>query len=494
MSEQIRVRFAPSPTGPFHIGGARSALFNWLFARKYPDGKLILRIEDTDRVRSTKESEENIKAALKWLGINWDEGIDVGGDYGPYRQTERLDIYKKFTDKLLAEGKAYYCYCTEEEIEAERQKLRAENKMPIYGGHCRNLTPEQIEQYKAEGRKPVIRFRTPTDQSVNFDDMVRGKMSFDSNGIGDFVIVKADGIPVYNYAVVIDDALMHITHVIRAEEHLSNTPRQVVLYEALGFPVPKFGHISLILGKDHTKMSKRHGATSVEQYKNLGYLPEAIVNFLALLGWAPQGEQELFTIDELIKEFSMDHVAKNPAVFDIDKLNWINAQYMKKLPAEKITEMAIPHLIEKGYITSAPTGEELDRLNRFTQVIRDHLSYAGQYTDFADLYYKDDFSIEDEECQAILKEETAFEVITLFKDKLSAVEEFTAENIQPLFKQIMKQFKAEKGIKIGGKSVYMPIRIALTGQMHGPDLAGLVEVLGCERAVKRIGQTLQNMQ
>ena len=494
MSEQIRVRFAPSPTGPFHIGGARSALFNWLLARKYPDGKLILRIEYTDRVRSTKESEENIKAALKWLGLDWDEGIDVGGDYGPYRQTERLDIYKKFTDKLLAEGKAYYCYCTEEEIEAERQKLRAENKMPIYGGHCRNLTPEQIEKYKAEGRKPVIRFRTPTDQSVNFDDMVRGKMSFDSNGIGDFVIVKADGIPVYNYAVVIDDALMHITHVIRAEEHLSNTPRQVVLYEALGFPVPKFGHISLILGKDHTKMSKRHGATSVEQYKNLGYLPEAIVNFLALLGWAPQGEQELFTIDELIKEFSMDHVAKNPAVFDIDKLNWINAQYMKKLPAEKITEMAIPHLIEKGYITEAPTGEELDRLNRFTQVIRDHLSFAAQYTDFADLYYKDDFSVDSEECQAVLKEETAAEVITLFKDKLAAVEEFTAENIQPLFKQIMKQFKAEKGIKLGGKSVYMPIRIALTGQMHGPDLAGLVEVLGCERAVKRIGQTLKSMQ
>ena len=244
MSEQIRVRFAPSPTGPFHIGGARSALFNWLLAKKYTDGKFVLRIEDTDRVRSTKESEENIKAALKWLGLDWNEGIDVGGEYGPYRQTERLDIYKKFTDKLLAEGKAYYCYCTEEEIEAERQALRAQNKMPLYGGHCRNLTPEQIAKYEAEGRKPVIRFRTPCDQSVNFDDMVRGKMSFDSNGIGDFVIVKADGIPVYNYAVVIDDALMHITHVIRAEEHLSNTPRQVVLYEALGFPVPKFGHIS----------------------------------------------------------------------------------------------------------------------------------------------------------------------------------------------------------------------------------------------------------
>ena len=490
MSEQIRVRFAPSPTGPFHVGGARSALFNWLLAKKYTDGKFVLRIEDTDRVRSTKESEENIKAALKWLGLDWNEGIDVGGEYGPYRQTERLDIYKKFTDKLLAEGKAYYCYCTEEEIEAERQALRAQNKMPLYGGHCRNLTPEQIAKYEAEGRKPVIRFRTPCDQSVNFDDMVRGKMSFDSNGIGDFVIVKADGIPVYNYAVVIDDALMHITHVIRAEEHLSNTPRQVVLYEALGFPVPKFGHISLILGKDHTKMSKRHGATSVEQYKNLGYLPEAIVNFLALLGWAPQSEQEIFSIDELIKEFSMDHVAKNPAVFDIDKLNWINAQYMKKIPASQITQMAIPHLIEKGYISDTPDEQEMARLNRFTEVIRDHLSFAAQYVDFADLYYKDDFTVEDDECKAVLEEETATEVITMFKNKLAELTEFTAENIQPIFKQIMKDFKANKGIKLGGKSVYMPIRIALTGQMHGPDLAGLVEVLGYERAAKRIERTL----
>lgn len=490
MSEQIRVRFAPSPTGPFHIGGARSALFNWLLAKKYTDGKFVLRIEDTDRVRSTKESEENIKAALKWLGLDWNEGIDVGGEYGPYRQTERLDIYKKFTDKLIAEGKAYYCYCTEEEIEAERQALRAQNKMPLYGGHCRNLTPEQIAKYEAEGRKPVVRFRTPCDHSVNFDDMVRGKMSFDSNGIGDFVIVKADGIPVYNYAVVIDDALMHITHVIRAEEHLSNTPRQVVLYEALGFPVPKFGHISLILGKDHTKMSKRHGATSVEQYKNLGYLPEAIVNFLALLGWAPQGEQEIFSIEELIKEFSMEHVAKNPAVFDIDKLNWINAQYMKKIPAEQITKMALPHLIEKGYITETPDDVEMKKLNRFTEVIRDHLSYAAQYVDFADLYYNDDFTVENDECKAVLQEETASEVINMFKQKLAELTDFTAENIQPIFKQIMKDFKANKGIKLGGKSVYMPIRIALTGQMHGPDLAGLVEVLGYDRATKRIERTL----
>ncbi|MBQ5745521.1 MAG: glutamate--tRNA ligase, partial [Selenomonadales bacterium] len=291
MADKMRVRFAPSPTGPFHIGGARSALFNWLLAKK-DEGCLVLRIEDTDRERSTKESEENIKEALKWLGITWDEGIDVGGEHGPYRQTERLHIYEEYTKKLLASGQAYECFCTDEEIEAERQALKDAGKMPIYQGHCRHLTEEQKEAYRAEGRKPTIRFRVPENQEIIVDDMVRGRVTFDSNGVGDFVIVKSDGIPVYNYAVVIDDATMEITHVIRAEEHLSNTPRQVVLYEALGLPTPRFGHVSLILGKDRTKMSKRHGATSVDQYRKLGYLPEAIVNFLALLGWSPTGEEE----------------------------------------------------------------------------------------------------------------------------------------------------------------------------------------------------------
>lgn len=487
MSEQIRVRFAPSPTGPFHIGGARSALFNWLFAKKYPDGKFVLRIEDTDRVRSSKESEENIKEALKWLGLNWDEGVDAGGDYGPYHQMERLDIYKKYAQKLLDEGKAYYCYCTEEEIEAERKALLKENKMPIYQGHCRHLTPEQIAKYKSEGRKPTIRFRTVQNETVEFEDMVRGHMEFDSNGIGDFVIVKADGIPVYNFAVVIDDALMKITHIIRAEEHLSNTPRQVVLYHALGFKVPTFAHISLILGKDHTKMSKRHGATSVEQYKKLGYLPEALINFLALLGWSPQGEQEIFSTDELIKSFSMEHVAKNPAVFDIDKLNWLNAQYMKKLSAEQITMMAIPHLVEKGYLQGTLPTAEMAKLVHFTEIIRDHLSYGAQYLDFADLYFNDDIKIEDDAAKEVLTDETVPAVVNLFKEKLAAVKTFDAEHIQPIFKQVTKE------LKVSGKKVYMPLRIALTGQMHGPDLAGIIEVIGYDRLTKRLQKTLPNL-
>ena len=320
----MKVRFAPSPTGPFHIGGARSALFNWLLARK-EEGTFVLRIEDTDLARSTRESEENIKASLQWLGMNWDEGVDVGGENGPYRQTERLELYKEVTQRLLDEGHAYECYCSAEELDAVRQDQMDRGETPKYNGHCDHLDEETKAKYIAEGRKPTIRLRVPLNKTYTFDDMVRGRVSFESNGVGDFVIVKSDGIPVYNFAVVMDDHMMGITHVIRAEEHLSNTPRQMAIYEALGWDIPTFGHISLILGKDYKKMSKRHGATSVEQYKQLGYLPEALVNFLALLGWAPEGEEEFFTPDELIKAFSMDRVAKNPAVFDIDKLNHINS-------------------------------------------------------------------------------------------------------------------------------------------------------------------------
>ena len=385
MEKEMRVRFAPSPTGPFHIGGARSALFNWLLARKL-NGKLVLRIEDTDRDRSKPEYEENIKAALKWLGIMWDEGVDVEGPYGPYRQMDRLAIYKKYTDQLLAEGKAYYCYCTPEELEAEREALTAKGMMPRYMGKCRNLTPEQKAEYEAQGRKPTIRFRVPEGVDLTFNDMVRGEVHFDSDGIGDFVIVKADGIPTYNYAVVIDDSLMHITHVIRAEEHLSNTPRQLLVYDALGFERPVFGHISLILGKDKKKMSKRHGATSVDQYRQLGYLPHALVNFLALLGWAPTDEQEIFSEEELIKAFNMDHVAKNPAVFDIEKLNWINFQYMKQLTPDQLLELTLPFIEKAGYVQEPIDADKKEWLKAVVWYVRDHLYYGAQAPENVKVY------------------------------------------------------------------------------------------------------------
>lgn len=483
MCDEVRVRFAPSPTGPFHIGGARSALFNWLFARKM-GGKLILRIEDTDLERSSRESEENIKAALKWLGMDWDEGIDVGGENGPYRQTERLDIYKKYTEKLLAEGKAYYCYCTDEELEEERQALIKEGKMPRYMGKCRNLTPEQIAAYEAEGRKPTVRFRVPADQQILVRDMVRGDVVFDSNNIGDFVIVKSDGIPTYNYAVVIDDALMHITHVIRAEEHLSNTPRQCLVYDALGFEKPVFGHISLILGKDHTKMSKRHGATSVDQYRQLGYLPEGIVNFLALLGWAPNSEQEIFSIDELIKEFSMERVAKNPAVFDIDKLNWINQHYMRQLDDEAFFAVAKPHMIAAGYMTGEETGEKLAWLKKVVATSKDHVSFAAQIPASVEMYFNDEFGFENDEAAAVLQAETVPTVIGMLLEELPKLEVLDGAAVKALFKTI------QKTTKLKGKDVFMPIRVALTGNQHGPELAEMVPLLGIERTEKRIRASL----
>lgn len=476
---EVRVRFAPSPTGPFHIGGARSALFNYLLARK-TGGKLILRIEDTDRERSTPESEENIKAALKWLGMSWDEGVDVGGPYGPYHQMERLDIYKKYTDQLIAEGKAYYCYCTDEELEAERQALSAKGETPRYMGKCRHLTPEQIAQYEAEGRKPTVRFRVPQDQQIVINDMVRGQVVFDSNGIGDFVIVKSDGIPTYNYAVVIDDSLMHITHVIRAEEHLSNTPRQCLVYDALGFPKPVFGHISLILGKDHTKMSKRHGATSVDQYRQLGYLPEGIDNFLALLGWAPDSEQEIFTMEELTKEFSMDRVAKNPAVFDLDKLNYINQNYMRKLDAEALFEVAKPHMIAKGYMTGEETGEKLEWLKNVVATSQNYVSYAAQIPEIVETYFNDEFEFENEEAATVLKAETVPVVINALLTELPQLEVVDYAAIKALFKKI------QKTTKLKGKDVFMPIRVALTGNQHGLELAAMMPLLGVERIVARV--------
>ncbi|WP_276627339.1 glutamate--tRNA ligase [Veillonella magna] len=479
---KMKVRFAPSPTGPFHIGGARSALFNWLLARR-EGGTFLLRIEDTDLVRSTRESEENIKAALKWLGMDWDEGIDVGGDNGPYRQTERLDIYKEVTDRLIAEGKAYYCYCTEEELEAERQAQLARGETPKYNGHCRHLTEEQRAAYEAEGRKPTVRLRVPLNETVAFDDMVRGHVSFESNGIGDFVIVKSDGIPVYNYAVVIDDHTMEVTHVIRAEEHLSNTPRQIVIYNALGWDVPTFGHISLIMGKDGKKMSKRHGATSVEQYKNLGYLPEAINNFLALMGWAPEGEQELFTTEELIQNFSMDRVAKNPAVFDIDKLNWINFNYMKKLTDEELYTLCLPSLQEAGYASAQPDEAEKARLTMLCVCLKDHISYGAQIKEEAAMFFTDSISIDEEhrdDIKAVLAEESCPTVLAAFSDKLKAMDEVTPEQVKAAIKAIMKE------TKLKGKFVFMPIRVAITGQMHGPDLNYIVPLLGRDTVLARL--------
>ena len=483
MNKPFKVRFAPSPTGPFHIGGARSALFNWLVARN-KNGKFLVRVEDTDLARSTRESEEDIKAALKWLGLHWDEGIDVGGENGPYRQTERLDIYHKEIQRLLDEGKAYYCYCTEEELEESRTQQLAEGKTPVYNDHCRSLTEEEVAKYKESGRKPVIRLRVPKEGVFAFDDMVRGHVTFQAAGVGDFIIMKSDGIPVYNFAVVVDDALMNITHVIRAEEHLSNTPRQIAIYQALGYDIPKFGHISLILGSDHKKMSKRHGATSVDEYRKMGYLSDAVVNYLALLGWAPKGEQEIFTREELIEQFSMKRVSANDAVFDIEKLNWINFQYMKQLSPEELLELTLPFIINAGYITGPLSDEKKEWLKKVVWFVRDHLYYGAQTPENVKIFFEELPATTDEEMLDIMSRETSKMIIKSFAEKLSDLDTFNESSIKDVFSNLMK----ESGIK--GKAAFEPVRIALTGEIHGPGLYTLIELFGKEKTIQRLKSNL----
>lgn len=477
---EIRVRFAPSPTGPLHIGGARSALFNYLWARKN-NGTFIVRSEDTDLERSSRESEHNILEALRWLSIQWGEGIEVGGDHGPYRQTDRLSIYREYTEKLINSGHAYLCYCSEEELEQERKALVAQGETPRYRGKCRNLTAEQRATFQSEGRKPVVRFRVPEGQAIHIKDQVRGDVVFDSDGIGDYVIVKSDGIPTYNFAVVVDDSTMNVTQVIRGEEHLSNTPRQVLIYQALGLSVPEFAHISLILNTEGGKMSKRDGDTAVIDYRKKGYLPEAIVNFIALLGWAPSGEKEFYTLDELAEAFSLDRVSKSPAVFDLQKLNYMNAHYIKQTAPERLAELALPYAQELGIL---PLGEQSTEQQRWfmgvMKAISEKISYLAEVKDFIH-YFHGDVPLEPEgEALEVLKGEQVPGVLALFKGKVQEVEELSEATVKVLLKQMTKE------LKLGGKLVYMPVRVALTGQMHGPELFDVIPLLGRENVLKRL--------
>ncbi|MDI6602855.1 MAG: glutamate--tRNA ligase [Patescibacteria group bacterium] len=345
---EVRTRFAPAPTGVLHIGGARTALFNYLFAKKN-EGVFILRIEDTDIERSGQEYEKDIMESLKWLGIEWDEGPDVGGDYGPYRQSERLNIYAKYLEKLLAEDKAYYCFCSEEELEAQRQYQLSIGEAPHYSGKCANLSKEEVQRLREAGKSAVIRFRVPS-KKVRFNDLIRGKLEFDTSLMGDIVIAKDLTIPLYNFACVVDDFEMKISQVIRGEEHISNTPKQILLQEALNFPSPQYVHLPMILGPDRTKLSKRYEAVGISEYKKEGYLPEALVNFMAFLGWNPGGEREIYSISSLIKEFSLERVQKGGAIFNIKRLDFLNGFYIRQRSVEKLTELCLPYLIEAGFL------------------------------------------------------------------------------------------------------------------------------------------------
>lgn len=479
---EVRVRYAPSPTGHLHIGGARTALFNYLLARKL-GGTYILRIEDTDQARNVEKADEKFLENFKWLGLEWDEGPDVGGEYGPYRCMERLDIYQPYADQLLAEGKAYSCYCTEQELEADRAEQMARGEVPRYSGRCRHLNAAQKAAFEAEGRTKTVRFRVPEGQIVSFADRVRGDVQFESDGIGDFVIVKSDRIPTYNFAVTVDDHLMKITHVIRGEEHISNTPRQVLIYKAFGWDVPEFAHVSLILNNDGKKLSKRDESIIqfIEQYRNLGYLPEAIINYLALLGWSPGGEQEIFTKEELVEAFSLDRVSKSGAIFDTEKLAWMNGHYIKHADVDRLTEMAIPHLQQANQI-----GEDYDRewVRKLVALYQEQMSYVAELPRLAQQFFSDDIACEGEAAD-VLKEEQVPKVVAAFLQKAKELPEWTVEAIQASLKEVQK----ETGFK--GRALFMTVRVAATGQAHGPDLNRSLELLGRDTIIARLENVLR---
>ena len=477
MTKKVRVRYAPSPTGHLHIGNARTALFNYLFAR-HNGGDFILRIEDTDQKRNITNGEQSQLENLAWLGIDWDESPDKPGEYGPYRQSERRETYDPLVEQLLLSNRAYKCYCSEEELEAERDAQRARGEMPHYGGTCAHLTAAEQSEKEAEGIDPVIRFRVSPENTYSFEDIVKGHISFEAASVGgDFVIAKRDGMPTYNFAVVVDDHYMEITHVLRGDDHIANTPKQLMIYEAFGWKAPEFGHMTLIINSETgKKLSKRDESILqfIEQYRDLGYLPDAMFNFIALLGWSPVGEDEIFDQEAFIKMFDPNRLSKSPAAFDPKKLEWINNQYMKQADLETVTALALPHLIKAGYVEENPSADKQAWVQKLIGLYHEQMSYGAEIVELSSLFFTETPEL-DEVAKEVLAGETVSEVLHAFYGVLDTLETFDVASIKAGIKTVQK----ETGIK--GKNLFMPIRVAVTGQSHGPELGETIELLGREK-------------
>ena len=489
----IRVRFAPSPTGFLHIGNARTALFNWLYARRF-GGKYILRIEDTDAERSKDEYVTQVLADLRWLGLDWDEGPDVGGPHGPYRQSERLDIYQEHLQRLAAKDLAYKCYCTSEELEQRRSAALAAGKPPRYDNRCRDLAAADAARLEAEGRKPSWRFKV-SGEKVVFNDLIHGRTEFDSSEIGDFVIMKSDGWPTYHFAVVVDDALMKITHVLRGVGHLPNTPLHILLFAAFGYEVPHFAHMSLTLGKDGQVLSKRRGAVALKDYGALGYLPEALANYIALLGWSPQGkgdaagakgsghEAEIFTMQEAAKTFDMRDLNKAASTFDQEKLDFIAGWHVRHAGLDRVTDLALPHLQAAGFVGASVSPEERVRLKAIVDAGRPYLSHMAQIKEHVEVFWKRPAPAP--EARAQLCAAPAADVLRRLAQKLEGATTLTGDALVAMVKEVQK----ETGVK--GKALYIPLRLALTGREHGPELTIIAPILGPAECRARIRKILE---
>ncbi len=476
---KVRTRFAPSPTGMLHFGNANTALFNWLVARHYK-GTVVLRVEDTDLERSTDNFERMIMDDLAFLGIDWDEGPDKGGPFGPYRQMERTGIYEESIDKLFDNGSVFRCYCTKEEIEAARETALKEKKPLKYSGKCRGLTPEDWARLDAEGKRYTIRFKTPENEKIIVDDLIRGPIVFNSFELDDFIIVRSNGVPIFLLTNGIDDALMEITHVVRGEDHISNTPKQILINQALGLRVPQYLHTSMILGPDRTKLSKRHGAVSVNQFREQGYLSESLVNYLAFLGWNPKTTDEFFTLPELVEAFSIEAMSKPPSVFDYDRLKYINAHWMGAIDAGRRLDLCIAHLISKGMIDSATADARRDWLAEIVSICGERLKTVNDIETVADFFFRDITEYEEKGVRKHFKGEKTIAILERLRAKISALTDYTRAEIE----RIMHVMVDDEGVL--GKELIHPARLALTGKTTGPGLFELMEVLGRDESLKRI--------
>lgn len=470
-TDKIRVRFAPSPTGYVHVGNARTALFNWLFARHHK-GTFVLRIEDTDIERSEKRYETQLLEDLKWFGLDWAEGPDCGGPFGPYRQSQRQEVYRKHSLELIERGHAYFCFCSPEQLEDERQQALGAGRQPQYSGQCRKIPKEEAAGRVAAGEPAAIRLKI-TDWAFAWRDLVHGETRFSAEVIGDPVLVRSGGSPAYNFAVVVDDHLMNITHVIRGDDHISNTPRQLALYRAFGWQPPQFAHLSTILGGDRARLSKRHGATSLESFRGLGILPEALRNYLTLLGWSPaDGKTEILNTEELVAQFSLDHIIKSAAVFDQEKLNWLNRHYLKQLPMSKLTEMAVPFLVEAGLMKEPPSAPVMEWLELVVDAAINKIDYLSQLPDAVRLIFEYDIRKAAELLGTVESPDNAptRQVLKRVVSKILEERELT----YPRFREILKEVQKETGKK--GKELFHPVRVALTAADSGPELEKLVPI------------------